>query len=835
MRSWKNKKIPFVAVAVFVCGAIVSSTIFFWPAPLRAQVGCPTCPSGWAPAEVELGDGTEVDGCQERGGSGVMACPAPDPTTPDPTCYCPSGSFPINGGTACGTRNPDNSVRETDICHPTQAAADGRPPVEPIGGNSKAKPSAFSCNPFDGGDFLPNCSASILNLILSFAGLFLGLAGLFLDSVINATIVGFSKFVQVGAAEQGAITLAWSLVRDVLNMTFIFILLYLGIKTILGDSSYQKVIPKIVIAGLLINFSFFFTEVLIDLSNVLTVQFYDAIMRIGAVADASSSVPVTLKGLSAAFMNGLKLKPPSDPSSTLNMIFSLIPAILTFLIAAFVFLVMGVMLLVRFIVLIILLITSPISVMGDILPQLTKQSKQWWSTLSEQLIFAPAFMLFMLIVVLIINSAGFQNGINVVSTGQKTTVVNDMLQFLLPYALAIGLMIAGLVISKQLAGSAGKGFTEWASKKAGTAAFGTSAWLGRKTIGRTGGAIADSGYLNAAAARNAGPFGLGGLAARGLIGSGKWTGNASFDVRGVDAIGKTAGAGKAAEGFIKHREAEKKQYKDYMKKATAAPMKESERRAAAEAAVAEARQRQQDAVNESQLKLQEAESEFEEAKQDRDRGRIDGKQYEAAQNKYRAAQKQHRTTQEQHERRVGEAVASVMQVSSTLTDTEARKRFAKAGQAMSSGEMAMLRGIVESVNKDKNLNDDQKKQAIRRRIAALNNQRVTEYQNALAAFNATRERNEQAQKAAQEKISAEMADYATSPLKFWRAAGGQDAADEMRKELSKGKEKKFIEEAQKLFKEAGLAEEGGGGGEAKPREGGGESTGGGGETTPKAA
>ncbi len=532
MRSWKNKRIAVLL------GLSILVVAFVFPLSSFAD------------------EAADEAACAAEGRRWIQGS-----TNPRTDIYTPGECLPAaDGQCAAGYHYNINLGRciqnELDDCEPplvfngTSCVAPHDAPAATAGytaGTADAK-SDFSCNPFDGKDFLPNCSAAILNLILSFAGLFVGLAGVFLNSVIGATIVDFSKFIGDNAGEQGAITLAWSLIRDVLNMTFIFILLYLGIKTILGDNSYPKIIPKIVIAGLLINFSFFFTEVMIDLSNVLTVQFYDAILKIGEAARGVSGIP-TLDGLSGAFMNGLKLRPPKVlvGVDTVNMIFQLIPSIIAFLVAAFVFLVMGVMLLVRFIVLIILLITSPIMVMGDILPQLSKQSKQWRDTLAEQLIFAPAFMLFMLVVVLIINSAGFRKGVTLANVPGNATAVNGILAFLLPYALAIGLMIAGLVISKQLAGSSGKGFTDWASKKAGSATFGVAAWSARQGLGRAGSALQQSSLVGKGLKSNFMPFKY---AAKAASLTGKRATEATFDLRGTALGGALPGVGKGRTGGL---------------------------------------------------------------------------------------------------------------------------------------------------------------------------------------------------------------------------------------------------------------------------------------------
>ncbi|KKU49644.1 MAG: hypothetical protein UX71_C0009G0007, partial [Parcubacteria group bacterium GW2011_GWA1_47_10] len=69
---------------------------------------------------------------------------------------------------------------------------------------------------------------------------------------------------------------AWGIVRDLANLFFILILLYVAVELILGMAhDAKKTIIKVVLAALLINFSMFFTGVVIDSSNILALVFYN--------------------------------------------------------------------------------------------------------------------------------------------------------------------------------------------------------------------------------------------------------------------------------------------------------------------------------------------------------------------------------------------------------------------------------------------------------------------------------------------------------------------------------------------------------------------------------
>jgi len=70
---------------------------------------------------------------------------------------------------------------------------------------------------------------------------------------------------------------AWTIVRDFSNIFFILILLYVAIKTVLnmGGHETKSMITSVIIMAVLINFSMFFTNIVIDSSNILANIFYN--------------------------------------------------------------------------------------------------------------------------------------------------------------------------------------------------------------------------------------------------------------------------------------------------------------------------------------------------------------------------------------------------------------------------------------------------------------------------------------------------------------------------------------------------------------------------------
>ncbi len=365
---------------------------------------------------------------------------------------------------------------------------------------------------------ISGCGVWIMFILFMVASAALTFAGAILDSAIVVSIIKMKDF--VGAAQ--GIDIAWSVLRDTVNIFFIFILLFSAISMILrlGKFNPKDILPKLIIAALLINFSMFFTKVIIDASNILTLELYKGAEVAGLTKDPETKA-LELKGISYVFMKHLGVQVFLDDGDSRNALqkflggilpiygdaddhrltFKLLLGSIVVLITTFVFLSMAFMLILRLGILILLIVTSPIGFVGGLLPQLSEQSKKWWDTLIGQAVFAPVLMLFILITVLIIGNEGFQsiikNSSGLIPTIEKVDIyLTNGVAILINYGIIIFLLITGLVTAKSMSGKAASGLTGWATKKAGGIAFGGVSAAGAYTFGRLGKNIADSDWTN---------------------------------------------------------------------------------------------------------------------------------------------------------------------------------------------------------------------------------------------------------------------------------------------------------------------------------------------------
>lgn len=106
-----------------------------------------------------------------------------------------------------------------------------------------------------------------------------------LGSVVVAFAAGFLSFtvgLSLDSAAYGLtfVSLGWTMLRDIANMAFIFILVYIAMKVMFEahTAGTMGLLAKVLAVALVINFSFFATRVVIDAGNLISVQFYNAIV-----------------------------------------------------------------------------------------------------------------------------------------------------------------------------------------------------------------------------------------------------------------------------------------------------------------------------------------------------------------------------------------------------------------------------------------------------------------------------------------------------------------------------------------------------------------------------
>jgi hypothetical protein len=318
----------------------------------------------------------------------------------------------------------------------------------------------------------------------------------------------------------------WGIVRDFCNMFFIFVLLYIAFATILNLHGFKtkEMIINVVIIGLLMNFSLFAAQVIIDTSNILARVFYNSdTIKITAGPNAANGVTNATGGavnpdgslpLSAAIVN--KVNPQnliingrqavqltdtvSGQSSIATntavtsdsglgvgaLILITILAIAINVIGIFVFVSVGLVFVARVIGLWLAMILVPLAFFSYTVPAMQDIDmigwKKWWPDTLKLAFVAPVFIFFIYLILEFLNS-----GLGIAQVPNATGAA-FVLGIMVPFIFIMILLLKAKDIAKKMSGTLGESITGGISAAAalalGGAALGTAA-LGRNVVGKS--------------------------------------------------------------------------------------------------------------------------------------------------------------------------------------------------------------------------------------------------------------------------------------------------------------------------------------------------------------
>ncbi|MBY0472953.1 hypothetical protein K2Q00_01535 [Patescibacteria group bacterium] len=395
------------------------------------------------------------------------------------------------------------------------------------------------------------------------------------------------------------LSLGWTIVRDIANLTFIFILIYIAYIIIMRaeSSGTMRMLAWVVAMALLINFSFFITRIVIDAGNILSVQFYNAISIPNTIPSPLSTQqcpPNCIKDLTGGIMDAVKVQSIlgdksfnafiNDPKQkdgigtfstnvlVQTLVFVSVGIFLSLL--GFVFLIVGIKFIVRVVVLWLTIVASPLAFAAHALPSNKKVMGyyQMWQDNLIQSAFYPAVFLFLFFIMNLFlvalagdkglvpnifnsiaqinnsSASAAQAGISVIANiGVRMGLVIVLLYFAMKASDAFSSMGSGMANS----------IASWTGSKAANMTAGTSSWLARNSAGRLANAAARSATVRDWAAKN--PL-YGGRLVSGALNK---AATSSLDIRGIGGLKSLVGkagfdlSGPGGKGGYRQQEADR--------------------------------------------------------------------------------------------------------------------------------------------------------------------------------------------------------------------------------------------------------------------------------------
>lgn len=284
-------------------------------------------------------------------------------------------------------------------------------------------------------------------------------------------VSSYNDFVTSPAVSKG-----WILIRDSCNMIFVIILLIIAFAQILGVQKYsiKILLPKVLIAAIVVNFSKLICGLIIDFSQVVMLTFVN-----GYKATAGANL---LVGLGLTKLLKLNEDATSDQTVTgtkaSEITLALVLAIIMIICTIFVSFFIALLLLVRIVTLWILVVLSPAAFMVSTVPFGTSYAGRWWKEFGNAVAIGP-FMAFFLWLSLLIMSNPEEMMPNVTTSEAELTkaggsnaqsnnpsqasYVGNIAQF----AIGLAMLLASLKIATEMGGVAGQiaSKTKWGNVK----------------------------------------------------------------------------------------------------------------------------------------------------------------------------------------------------------------------------------------------------------------------------------------------------------------------------------------------------------------------------------
>lgn len=201
-------------------------------------------------------------------------------------------------------------------------------------------------------------------------------------------VAGYNNYINAPV-----VILGWNMVRDVANMFFIVALLVIAFGTILGIESYEwrKTLPKLLLAALLVNFSNMICQLVIDIAQVFTTTFLNAVAGIAG-------------GNLIQMMNFQEIYELSSGHSADNGASAdfagetFLAALMAMGFAFLAFFTIGAYMLVivmRMVMLWVLMILSPLGFVFAALPATKSYADEFWKEFTSHVLVAPVMVFFL--------------------------------------------------------------------------------------------------------------------------------------------------------------------------------------------------------------------------------------------------------------------------------------------------------------------------------------------------------------------------------------------------------------------------------------------------------
>lgn len=253
------------------------------------------------------------------------------------------------------------------------------------------------------------------------------------------------------------VKIGWTITRDLANLGFVLIMIIMAVATIVRYEKYavQKLLPLLIGAAILVNFSLTIAGVFLNFSNILSRTFTKELTT-GHIADVLAGA-FNPQRLLLKEENPLPPDPASQGNSisgnfsytVLGSIAGLVFNIVFVLIATLSMFTLALMLFYRYLVLSFLLVLAPLAWLFWVFPDLQHLSTKWWNEFLKWVFFLPASTFFLYLAVKTAEELGknpiFISG-GVFSLSGFASLMSQGAQMIV----LAGLLLGGLIVAQKM-------------------------------------------------------------------------------------------------------------------------------------------------------------------------------------------------------------------------------------------------------------------------------------------------------------------------------------------------------------------------------------------------
>ena len=340
-------------------------------------------------------------------------------------------------------------------------------------------------------------TVGLSTVLISISAWVLALSALIFNWSVDNTILLFSS--SVFDKVEGGVNAGWTAMRDIANIVIIGMFTFIAISTILGIQEYgaRKLLARVLVIAVLINFSLLFTKIIIDTSNFTAAQFYASSSGYTSIGDAQTAAatrssggvhltedPVTGAsgsslnqlqqiGIAGAFIRFLGVTSVSDTAKALDaggetqggwvVLAHGILATILLLATAFILLYGTYLLISRAVLFIFLMVTAAGAFATHLIPKMNESEygwDGWWSSLLHNAALAPILMILLWVTLKVSSKmSDLSNGtLGGLASGSPGTSIGPLFSYLI----ILGLLWGSFLLA-----------SKWASKVGGLKFTGT--------------------------------------------------------------------------------------------------------------------------------------------------------------------------------------------------------------------------------------------------------------------------------------------------------------------------------------------------------------------------